>query len=162
MNQLENLQDIHLPNTIHNWPLAPGWWLLLIVIISAIVMIIRKVTKQRSVNYIKKQAITKLNKDHCLDIEQTMIVLKWVCMHYFKREDVASLFGDKFLSYLADKLPAPQQGEFIALAENALLQQYRKSADSLYAEEFQQAALLWLNNASFINPELPNTDEEVR
>ena len=34
-NALEGLRDIHLPDPISVWPLAPGWWLTLLIIVLA-------------------------------------------------------------------------------------------------------------------------------
>ena len=34
-NTLEGLRDIHLPNSISVWPLAPGWWLVVLIIVLA-------------------------------------------------------------------------------------------------------------------------------
>lgn len=158
MDPLANLHDIHLPNDIHSWPIALGWWALLIALLAIIFVLVRKIKKRRSLNRIKRQAIAKLCQQQDFNTEQTMTILKWVCMHYFKRQDVAALFGEKLLQYLANKLQPQQKIEFIALAENALLQQYRHSANSLYAQEFQQAALLWLHHA----PLLENAELQIK
>ncbi len=149
MDPLANLQDIHLPNDIHNWPLAPGWWLLVTVIIAITFLFWKKFAAKRQQSLLKRQAIAQLKADDNLTTEQSIAIIKWVGMHYFKRSDIAALHGDKLLVFLTDKLPAEQQAGFVQLAENALMQQYRKSVHSLYADELQQAALHWVNHAMF-------------
>ncbi|KGK00739.1 DUF4381 domain-containing protein [Thalassotalea sp. ND16A] len=150
MDPLANLQDIHLPNDIHSWPVAPGWWLLLAVMIAIAYFYWKKIAAKRQQNLVKRQAIAQLNSDDNLTTEQSIAIIKWVAMHYFKRSDIAALHGDKLLAFLTDKLPAEQQAGFVQLAENALMQQYRKSAHSLYADELQQAAQHWVNHAMLV------------
>ena len=36
-NPLDQLRDIHLPEPISWWPLAPGWWLLIIIALALMV-----------------------------------------------------------------------------------------------------------------------------
>ncbi|WNC69568.1 DUF4381 domain-containing protein [Thalassotalea nanhaiensis] len=150
MDPLANLQDIHLPENIHGWPIAPGWWLILITVIAIAVFTYKKIAAKRKQNSVKRQAIKQLTELDDLSTEQSIAILKWVGMHYFSRDDVAALHGDKLLVFLTNKLANEQQASFIKLAENALMQQYRKSTHSLYSQEFQQAALLWVNQAIFI------------
>ena len=38
-NPLEGLRDIHLPDPVSLWPLAPGWWVALLAVITATLMI---------------------------------------------------------------------------------------------------------------------------
>ena len=150
MDPLANLQDIHLPENIHGWPIAPGWWLILITVIAIAVFTYKKITAKRKQNSVKRQAIKQLTELDDLSTEHSIAILKWVSMHYFSRDDVAAIHGDKLLAFLANKVPNEQQANFIKLAENALMQQYRKSTHSLYSQELQQAALLWVNHAIFI------------
>ncbi|WOH37533.1 DUF4381 domain-containing protein [Thalassotalea fonticola] len=150
MDPLANLQDIHLPENIHGWPVAPGWWLLLISLIAISVFAFKKFTAKRKQSSVKRQARKQLTELDNLTTEQSIAILKWVSMHYYKRSDVAAIHGDKLLTFLSNKLPKEQQANFVQLAENALMQQYRKSTHSLYSQELQQAALLWVNHALFL------------
>lgn len=147
MDPLANLQDIHLPENIHGWPIAPGWWLLLISLIVIIVFAYKKLTTKHQQSLVKRQAIKQLTEIENLTTEQSIAILKWVSMHYYKRSDVAAIHGNNLLAFLSNKLPNEQQASFNQLAENALMQQYRKSTHSLYSQELQQAALLWVNHA---------------
>ena len=149
MDPLANLQDIHLPAEVHSWPIAPGWWLLAAILIGTIVFVTIKIRKKTRQLLIKKQALKHLSANEQLTTEQSIEILKWTCMHYFKRNEVAKLHGHHLIDYLAKKLPEEFQSQFHSLSENAMLQQYRKSTHQLYAGEFQQAAQLWVENAMF-------------
>lgn len=150
MDPLANLQDIHLPENIHGWPIAPGWWILLASIIIIAIFFYKKISSKRKQTLVKRQAIKQLTELDNLSTEQSIAILKWVSMHYFNRNDVAAIHGDKLLAFLSNKLPNEQQRNFVQLAENALMQQYRKSTHSLYSQELQQAALLWVNHALLV------------
>ena len=55
-----NLRDIHLPEPISWWPIAPGWW----VIIVSVILVIAVVLIAKNI-YLKKQ----LNRDVKAEIE---------------------------------------------------------------------------------------------
>jgi len=59
-NPLEGLRDIHLPDPVSLWPLAPGWWLaLLAVIVGA--LLIHFVVKTRRLSP-KRAALCELGR----------------------------------------------------------------------------------------------------
>ena len=97
MDPLANLQDIHLPENIHGWPIAPGWWLLLISLIAIAVFAYKKISAKRKQSLVKRQAIKQLTQVENLSTEQSIAILKWVSMHYFNRNDVAAIHGDKLM-----------------------------------------------------------------
>lgn len=53
---LAQLRDIHLPEPISWWPLAPGWWLLAALILGVLFFSIRWLIKYRAKNCYRKEA----------------------------------------------------------------------------------------------------------
>lgn len=97
------LADIHLPDEITFWPLAPGWWLLLVLslllIITCIILARRfkqhRVQKQLALielKHIDLQAYTASQK-----INE---VLKRAALAYLPREEVAALTGAQWKAFL--------------------------------------------------------------
>ncbi len=59
---LAGFRDIHLPEAIGWWPLAPGWWMLLLLLLILIASLYyylrwRKVQKSKPVTFSKQQVI---------------------------------------------------------------------------------------------------------
>lgn len=61
-NPLDQLRDIHLPEAISWWPLAPGWWILIIggCLLSA--WLIRFFYRRYSARLYRRQALEKLHQ----------------------------------------------------------------------------------------------------
>ncbi len=59
-NPLDQLRDIHLPEeTIHWWPLAPGWWIIIVTVIILIIILSLWLQK-RSLRQKKKKTHQKI------------------------------------------------------------------------------------------------------
>ena len=107
MNQLE-LRDIHLPDAVSWWPLAPGWWLLGILILL-ILFIFPKIIKRIKSKPINRTALLEFKKieyafqqhqDNTRLAQDISVLLRRICISYKSREDVASLTGYEWLSQL--------------------------------------------------------------
>ena len=59
-NPLEGLRDIHLPDPVSFWPLAPGWWLALLAVI-AVALILHFVLRARRLSP-NRAALCELEK----------------------------------------------------------------------------------------------------
>lgn len=108
------LADIHLPETIHFWPIAAGWWILLLLLIVAIVWFIyNSKYRKRSVKTdpfsIKKLAEKELhsisrdyqqNHDALKTLKQLSIFLRRYVLSLAERETVAALTQQQWLQYL--------------------------------------------------------------
>ncbi|WP_185962589.1 DUF4381 domain-containing protein [Thalassomonas sp. M1454] len=151
MDPLAQLKDIHLPEQINQWPIAIGWWLLLLSIIAFIFFVVNKIMKKRKQVKVIKQAQARLSTEQNLSSEQIIATLKWTCMHYFTRNEVAALHSNDLLNYLSDKLEQQHKAEFITKSENALIHCYRKADSDIYAKDLQNGALFWLSHANFFN-----------
>lgn len=105
-----NLRDIHLPEPISWWPLAPGWWILLatIILVIAAIIISRKVYLGKQLkrdikaelNSIKQQFQQSQNKSQLA--RSLSILLRRASISYYPKADIAGLTGDSWLAYLDD------------------------------------------------------------
>lgn len=108
-DSLASLRDIHLPQAISHWPLAPGWVLLFLVVLSltgwlSYTFFLHKV-QQRP----KREALKLLNQIYqhhlegkslnqsCHDIN---VLLKRVALVYHPREQVANLHDAAWIQFL--------------------------------------------------------------
>lgn len=106
---LAQLRDIHLPNAIGWWPLAPGWYILmglLLLLLSAwAYFLYKKALYARA----KKQALALLQsyeeqytQDNNGPLFSARIseLLRRVALVYYPRHEVASLQGEAWLNFL--------------------------------------------------------------
>ena len=61
-NPLEQLRDIHLPEAISWWPLAPGWWLLIISGGLFVGWLLRLFYRRHLTKLYRRQALQKLEQ----------------------------------------------------------------------------------------------------
>jgi len=145
-----DLNDIHVPEQISNYPIAYGWWVLGIIVIVLAVISILKIKKNSQFNRIKKQALLQLKRNPTMTTSDTVTLLKWAAMHYFSRADLAKLFGKSLQSFLIAQLPIKHQETFSKLSESAFSSQYKANNDKIDRQtdaDFYQAATIWLTNA---------------
>jgi hypothetical protein len=109
IDPLAQLKDIHLPDPISWWPLAPGWYLLFFLIIFLVSSIIYLTYTRYCHALAKKQALVLLARYHqaykkerngSLTSAHISELLRRVALVYFPREDVAGLKGDAWLQFL--------------------------------------------------------------
>jgi primosomal protein N' len=158
------LNDIHLPEQINNFPMAIGWWLLALALIISLFLFIKYYQNKKRINLNKYKAIKQLNDNPNICANETIALLKWTAMQYFDRAIIANLFGDKFQHFLNGNLPQKHQARFIELSNPAFKQQYQRInlADNKLENETRSskagskidldencktAALLWLKEA---------------
>jgi len=102
------LRDIHLPEPISWWPLAPGWWILAasILLLIIIAFIIRKVYQRRQ---IKRDIAAELQhiKQRYADTQSNIelarslsILLRRVSITCYPNHDVAGMTGEDWLHWL--------------------------------------------------------------
>lgn len=102
------LRDIHLPEPISWWPLAPGWWLVLsaTVIVMVVFFLGRKIYRSRQLkrdihtelDTIKQQFQT--SDDRSQLARALSILLRRASISFYPRENIAGLTGEHWLAYL--------------------------------------------------------------
>ncbi len=137
------LRDIHLPDPVSWWPVAPGWGVLLgllCLLIFALFLLLRWFIKRHKMP--KRVALRKLNKlqrdyqqHHNSQklIQAISILLRRFFITEYPRAQVASLTGEAWLQFLDQHLGEPQftQGEGRCLIEAPYKPHVKIEADTL-------------------------------
>jgi hypothetical protein len=107
------LRDLHLPDPISNWPIAPGWWLLaavvLMLLIATIYITLRYWRRLRPLQKARQQGQDLLNQQlvnwqqhHNSNqlVNGCNLVLKRFCQQWYP--DSTGLSGQGWQAFLAD------------------------------------------------------------
>jgi len=114
------LRDIHLPEAISWWPLAPGWWwlLLLLMVVSGLLVWWRRRKAAAQVRLAAlaewQQLMTSFQQEQNNSqwVQGLSVLLRRVCLSYYPRAEVAGLSGEAWLHYLDQVCPLPQHNPF--------------------------------------------------
>ena len=111
------LRDLHLPEAIGIWPLAPGWWVVIgIVLVLAAIWSWQMWIAWRD-GALRRYALRQLDRLYAGYRENGNAVefgsdlselLRRTMLAYAPRKDVAGLTGQDWLDWLDDDLPIPQ------------------------------------------------------
>ena len=136
------IRDLHLPEAIGWWPLAPGWWLLIALAVIGLALLIRQYLRRRARGAARRHALQQL-KDLTAEYEEhrdavrfsaaLSELLRRTMLAYAPRQEVAGLTGDAWLAWLDRDLDAPR---FQTDAGRKLLEMpYRRPDENVAAME---------------------------
>ena len=145
MDPLAQLSDIHLPNNVHNYPIAPGWWLIAVIVLAFMIYGVIKIRQYYSKRKVQKLALKQLAAT--TEISTMVTILKWAALQYFPREQVAHLTGEAFKVFLKNTLPVKQQSNFFELSGEHFTSVYQNDSAGQISSNFSTAAKLWLKYA---------------
>jgi hypothetical protein len=107
------LRDLHLPEMIGWWPLAPGWWAIVALLFCAAVYGIRQLFLRWRYNAPRRLALRELNRvrseyDRGVDSvtlgKELSELLRRAMLAYAPRKQVAGLTGERWLAWLDEGL----------------------------------------------------------
>ena len=110
------LRDLHLPEAIGWWPLAPGWWLLIALAVLGLGWLLLRAWRKRQFNAARRYAIRALaaveaeyreNHNPVALGHQVSSLLRRAMLAYAPRHEVAGLTGESWLEWLDRGLPVP-------------------------------------------------------
>lgn len=113
---LNQLRDLHMPDPVSIWPLAPGWYM---VIILGIVLLIalfygpQRFYKRRRAKWQALKTLAQLQQDYqqqqdaLVTVQALSILLRRVTLAYFPRHQVAGLEGQAWLDFLNQTQKTP-------------------------------------------------------
>lgn len=103
--ELDKLRDIHLPEAISWWPLAPGWWVLAGLVATAVVaLLVARHLRRRTVKYRALQELEALRRadagvaPSALAIE---VLLKRVVLNRHELSEHAAAHGTVWVEILS-------------------------------------------------------------
>lgn len=107
--KLEQLQGLHLPQSIGWWPLAPGWWILAVILILTLFGLFHTLYRQRRPND-DTQWLKQINQ--CYDdwrnhrqstqyLQQINRLLRVQAMEISGRRRISKLAGADWVDYLS-------------------------------------------------------------
>ena len=108
-NPLSALRDIHLPEQVGWWPLAPVWWLLVAGFLLALIAGLWWWRRLRLRQAPVRAALLELNgletryrenRDATLALQEFSVLLRRVALTLRPRTEVASLDGEEWLQQL--------------------------------------------------------------
>lgn len=110
------LRDLHLPEPVGWWPLAPGWWILLLLLAAAVGFGLIRWHQHRQRNAARRYALRKLARFEAEYLEhrnpvvlgkQLSQLLRRGMLAYAERDEVAGLTGEDWLQWLDRGMPLP-------------------------------------------------------
>lgn len=110
------LRDLHLPDQIGWWPLAPGWWFVLLLLATVIGYNIWRAYQRRQYNAPRRFALRELarleaeyleHRDPVTLGKRLSELLRRSMLAYAPRQDVAGLTGEAWLEWLDHNMPLP-------------------------------------------------------
>lgn len=156
MDPLAQLNDIHLPEHVNNYPIAAGWIALYILCLAVIVFCClygyQRIKRRRD----QKRAIRELKSANSAN--DVMLILKWASLAYFPRQQVASLTGDTLRHFLIEQLPSKNQKVFSKRDLTLFDMIYRQTLSSDELEELKALCLYWFKHAL---PPKANVSQQV-
>ena len=110
------LRDLHLPDAIGWWPLAPGWWAIIAVAAVTIAYVSWRWYRAWQFNSPRRHALRELARFEAEYLEhrdpvalgkQLSELLRRGMLAYAPREEVAGLTGDAWLRWLDQGMSVP-------------------------------------------------------
>ena len=110
------LRDLHLPDAIGWWPLAPGWWVLIAILAVILAWQAVRAFRRWRVNGPRRFALRELagleaeyleHRNAVLLGKQVSELLRRAMLAYAPRAEVAGLTGESWLRWLDTGLPVP-------------------------------------------------------
>ena len=148
---LADLADIHLPNSISAWPLAPGWWVLIILACAGLVALFKLWSKWHASRLYRRQALAQLNSIEASNnkvssnsqLVATLELLKQTANTAYPDQHFGSLGIAKFKVFLQKSC---SEAAFEKVPDNLEAALYSKSVefDPLMTEHFIASAKTWI------------------
>lgn len=110
------LRDLHLPDPVGWWPLAPGWWVIIVLAVGGLGWLLYRGWQKYRYNAPRRYALRSLaaieaeylsERNAARLGRQISELLRRAMLAYAPRDAVAGLTGEAWLQWLDQDLPVP-------------------------------------------------------
>ncbi len=110
------LRDLHLPDPVSWWPLAPGWWVLIVLVLIGVGWLLKLAWRKRQFTAPRRYAIRTLaaveaeylsHRNPVRLGQHVSELLRRGMLAYAPRHEVAGLTGEAWLAWLDRGMPLP-------------------------------------------------------
>jgi hypothetical protein len=110
------LRDLHLPDVVGWWPLAPGWWAVIVLAAAALLYVAWRWYRAWQFNAPRRHALRELarfeaeyleHRDPVVLGKHLSELLRRGMLAYAPREEVAGLTGEAWLRWLDQGMSVP-------------------------------------------------------
>ncbi|HEY8940132.1 MAG TPA: DUF4381 domain-containing protein [Cellvibrio sp.] len=131
---LDQLADIHLPDSVSWWPLAPGWWAILALLAVALIFIFlwRRRLTQNHYRTLAQQELENIyshyqhTKNATAFLHEISVLLRRTALTAHPKTFNASIKGKAWLEWLDRVCPNPAMQFNSAVGEQLLTASYQK------------------------------------
>lgn len=149
---LDQLADIHLPDGVSWWPLAPGWWILLALLVIAIIgfFIWRRRKQQNHYRVIAQQELAAIyahyqqSQDAANYLHSLSVLLRRTALTAYPQSFNASIKGQEWLNWL-DAVCPTLNGTFSGESGKSLLSSAYQKNPQIDAASLQQLCADWIS-----------------
>ena len=143
---MELMHELVMPAEISRLPQTPGWWILLVWLFATMLLLVRYWLQKRRRNRYRREALASLNViERQEDLSATesaqciATLLKQTALAAYPRQQVASLTGDAWASFLIAS--SENDALIVQTADTLAAAAYRPDADG---REISAAARRWI------------------
>lgn len=148
---LDQLADIHLPETVSWWPLAPGWWLLIALLALGALGLFLWHRRQRQNHYrvIAQQQLAAIYADYqhtqnaAAYLQALSVLLRRTALTAYPQSFNASIKGQAWLQWLDNVCPALTDTFSGELGQSLLSSAYQKNPQ-LDVRGLHQLSAQWI------------------
>ncbi len=149
------LRDIHLPDPVSWWPLAPGWWALLLLLVSIVLITMYLIRRYRnhkiSAIYLAKRELERIKTDFNITQDKSNLVIELselirrLSISIFPREESAGLTGEEWLKFLDQY---SEKNEFDNGIGRVLIEAPYQADPEFNSNELTELISIWLESVA--------------
>ena len=148
---LDQLADIHLPDGVSWWPLAPGWWILivLLLLIAALFFMWRKRKAQNVYRTVAQHQLAGIYADYqqthntAAYLQALSLLLRRTALTSYPHSFNASIKGADWLYWLDSVCPETNNAFSDEIGQALLIGPYQKNPQ-IAVDDLQQLSVKWI------------------